>query len=67
VGLGRVVQVEEIDERLGRSGAYGDEDWRIFGVAAAGVASPEDPPELLEAATRTRTVRYRVRFTMELG
>lgn len=67
VALGRVVQVEEIDERVGRSGAYGDEEWRTFGIAAAGAAAAEEPPEILEGATRTRTVRYRVRFSMESG
>lgn len=63
VSLGPVIQIEEIDERVGRSGAYGDEDWG-FGYAAAAAGTAEEPPEDIQGATRTRTVGFRVRFRL---
>jgi uncharacterized protein YggE len=66
IALGPVLQIEEIEDRVGRSGAYGDEDWR--GFAAGGMAAAaEEGPEIIEGATRTRTVRFRVRFSLAGG
>jgi len=64
VSLGPVLPIEEIEDRVGRSGAYGDEDWRSFGIAA-GAGAGEEGPESIEAAKRTRTIRFRVRFCLE--
>jgi uncharacterized protein YggE len=58
-----VIQVEELDERTERSGAYGDEDWR--GMYAGGVPPSEEAPEPIEAAVRQIVIRYRVRFSAE--
>src|SRR5262249_24670045 len=56
-----VIQVEELDQRTERSGAYGDEDWR--GVYAGALAArSEEAPESIDAAVRQIVVRYRVRF-----
>jgi uncharacterized protein YggE len=59
-----VTQVEELDERKGRSGAYGDENWR-GAYAMARTAPPEEAPESIDAAVRQVVVRYRVRFSVE--
>jgi uncharacterized protein YggE len=59
-----VTQVEELDERIERSGAYGDEDWHgMYAIAAA--APSEEAPEPIDAAVRQIVVRYRVRFSVE--
>jgi uncharacterized protein YggE len=59
-----VIEVEELDQRKERSGAYGDEDWR--GVYAGARAAPsEEAPESIDAAVRQIVVRYRVRFSAE--
>jgi uncharacterized protein YggE len=59
-----VTQVEELDQRKERSGAYGDENWYGAYAAAAGSA-PEVAPESIDAAARQIVVRYRVRFSVE--
>lgn len=64
VVLGSVVQIEELDDQVRRSGAYGDEGWGAFAAAAG---APDQTPEPLEAATRTRTLRFRVRFALKAG
>jgi uncharacterized protein YggE len=58
-----VTQVEELDERKERSGAYGDEDWH--GAYAAGSAPSDEAPGPMDAAVRQIVVRYRVRFSVE--
>jgi len=59
-----VTQVEELDQRKERSGAYGDEDWR-GAYAIAGAELSEEAPEPIDAAVRQVVVRYRVRFSVE--
>jgi uncharacterized protein YggE len=59
LNLAGVREIEELDVKVGRSGAYGDQDWMGF-AAAAGSAAPSD--ENLDAATRSSTIRFRVRF-----
>src|SRR5262245_56407607 len=56
-----VIQVEELDQQKGRSGAYGDEAW-LGAYAVARGGSSEEAPETLDAAERQIVVRYRVRF-----
>jgi uncharacterized protein YggE len=60
-----VTQVEELDQRKGRSGAYGDEDWRGAYAVVARAAPFEEAPESIDAAVRQIVVRYRVRFSVE--
>jgi uncharacterized protein YggE len=60
--LAGVGEVEELDVKVGRSGAYGDQDWMGF-AAAAGSAAPSDEP--LDAATRPSNIRFRVRFCVD--
>ncbi len=67
VRLGPVIQVEEIDDRVGRSGAFGDEEWRSMFGRGGGAPPGGEPPTNLEAAERTRTIRYRVRFELATG
>jgi uncharacterized protein YggE len=60
-----VIQVEELDQRKERSGAYGDESWH-GAYAIAGAAAPsEEAPESIDAAVRQIVLRYRVRFSAE--
>jgi uncharacterized protein YggE len=59
-----VTQVEELDERRERSGAYGDENWRGAYAIARGAPS-EEAPEPIDGAVRQIVVRYRVRFSVE--
>src|SRR5262249_60960437 len=60
-----VIQVEELDQRKGRSGAYGDESWHdAYAIAGAAVVS-EEAPESIDAAVRQIVLRYRVRFSVE--
>jgi uncharacterized protein YggE len=60
-----VTQVEELDQRKERSGAYGDEDWRGAYAVAAGAEPFEEAPESIDAAVRQIVVRYRVRFSVK--
>jgi uncharacterized protein YggE len=60
-----VSQVEEIGDHKGRSGVYGDEDWRWAAAGGAATMGAEEAPQSLEAATRRVMVRYRVRFSVE--
>jgi len=61
-----VTQVEELDQRKDRSGAYGDEDWRgAYAVAGSAAAPFEEAPEPIDAAVRQIVVRYRVRFSVQ--
>ena len=65
VTLGRVIQVEELDIRSDRSGAYGDEDYgRMY--SQIGDAATDDTTEL-DPAKRKQTCRYRVRFGIAQG
>lgn len=60
VTLGRVIQIEELDIRSDRSGAYGDEDYgRMYSLREP---SAGDAPTELDRAKRKQTCRYRVRF-----
>lgn len=62
--LSGAIEIEELDVKVSRSGAYGDQDW--MGVAmAAGGAATEGGGESLEAATRSSSLRFRVRFAAE--
>lgn len=61
VTLGAVAQVEELGSQAQGSGAYGDHSWAAAGGAAASMGG-DDNFEELGGATRTRTLRYRVRF-----
>jgi uncharacterized protein YggE len=59
-----VTQVEELDQRKERSGAYGDENWHgAYAIARAGTS--EEAPASIDAAVRQIVVRYRVRFSVE--
>lgn len=58
-----VTEVEELDVKSSRSGAYGDQEWGVF--AAAGGGASDGSPEPLDAATRDTRIRYRVRFAVE--
>jgi uncharacterized protein YggE len=61
--LGGVIEVEELAASVSRSGVFGDQDW---GMAAMGAgAAVSDEGESLEAATRSTTVKFRVRFAVE--
>ena len=64
VRLSFISQVEELGTAVGRSGAYGDEDWG-YGMRAAGGGSGGDEEPVyveLEGAKRISKIRYRVRF-----
>ena len=60
-----VIQVEELDQRKGRSGAYGDESWHDAYAIAGAAAVSEEAPESIDAAVRQIVLRYRVRFSVE--
>jgi uncharacterized protein YggE len=61
-----VTQVEELHEQAGRSGMYGDEDWRgPMVIDAAWAPSDGGQYEPLENASRMVTIRCRVRFSVE--
>jgi uncharacterized protein YggE len=60
-----VLEVEELDTKTSRSGAYGDQDWMGFAAAGAGGGSSDESGELLEGATRTSSIRFRVRFAVK--
>jgi uncharacterized protein YggE len=62
-----VIQIEELSNQTGRSGMYGDEDWRgpIAIAAAPRAASDAGQYESLEGATRNVTIRCRVRFSVQ--
>ncbi|CUI07633.1 hypothetical protein BN2497_10043 [Janthinobacterium sp. CG23_2] len=66
VRLSFVSQVEELGTAVGRSGAFGDEDWGGYGgmyAAGAGAIGDSEPVYVeLEGAKRTSKIRYRVRF-----
>ncbi len=66
IGLGPVVQIEELPTIQGRSGMYGDEEWRGVAVAAAGSARSAESADYqeLEGAKRKSTLRYKVRFAI---
>jgi len=65
VALGRVIQIEELDIRSDRSGAYGDEDYgRMY--SQIGDAATDDTTDL-DPAKRKQTCRYRVRFGIAQG
>lgn len=59
-----VIEMEELDVKVSRSGVYGDQDW--MGVARAAGPAAEDG-DVIEAANRVSRVRYRVRFSAEPG
>lgn len=65
--LGGVLEIEELDVKTSCSGTYGDADWMSFGEAMAAGGSADEPAETVEAATRTSTIRFRVRFSAEPG
>ncbi|MDK2127064.1 SIMPL domain-containing protein [Parachitinimonas caeni] len=59
--INSVLEVEELGVKTYRSGTYGDEDW--MGVYAGGAsAAALDAGDAPEHATRSSTVRFRVRF-----
>src|SRR5215470_3184243 len=60
-----VIQVEELDQRKERSGAYGDESWHDGYAIACAAAPSEEVPESIDAAVRQIVLRYRVRFSVE--
>ncbi|HEX5687426.1 MAG TPA: SIMPL domain-containing protein [Ideonella sp.] len=60
-----VIEIEELDVKVSRSGAYGDQDWGIAFAAGGGAAAESTEP--LEAATRSSSIRFRVRFAAEPG
>lgn len=60
LSLDGVIEVEELDVKMSRSGTFGDQDW--MGSAAAGGSAGGDLGETLEAATRSTSIRYRVRY-----
>jgi hypothetical protein len=64
IRLGSVIQIEEIDTRTGRSGMYGDEEWRGTLAAGGSRLAVGEEGERLMPATRTKTVRYRIRFAV---
>ena len=61
-------QVEQLDVTRSRTGMHGDEDWRGFmvGAAAAGGLAEAEADVPLDAASRTTTVRFRVRFATQV-
>ncbi|MFB9243141.1 SIMPL domain-containing protein [Massilia antarctica] len=64
VRLSFVWQVEELGIAVGRSGAYGNEDWG-YAMRGGGTGSGGDEEAVyveLESAKRINTIRYRVRF-----
>ncbi|WKB50638.1 SIMPL domain-containing protein [Eleftheria terrae] len=62
-----VVEVEELGSKIGHSGAYGDEAWGGYAAAAMGpgAGADEDAPVSLDPATRSSTIRFRVRFACQ--
>ncbi|MBI3229178.1 MAG: SIMPL domain-containing protein [Burkholderiales bacterium] len=61
--LNGVLEMEELAATATRTGTFGDEDWRSYGVCSAPVSGGvSDSSEKLEAATRSARIRYRVRF-----
>ena len=60
--LAGVIELEELDVKTSRSGAYGDLGG-FYAAAAGGAAGASDEP--LEAATRSSAIRFRVRFAAE--
>lgn len=58
--LDGVLEIEELDAKTARSGAYGDQEWMGFAAAASASAGEADEP--LEAAARYSTIRFRVRY-----
>jgi uncharacterized protein YggE len=63
--IAEVLEIEELDAKTSRSGAYGDQDWMGFAAAAGGAGTLDEPGETLDAATRTSSTRFRVRFSVE--
>lgn len=67
VRLGGVLQIEELERSVSRSGVYGDEDWRggLYIASAGAVSEGEsEPAESLDGATRVSTLRFRVRYAI---
>ncbi len=62
--LSGVIEIEELDLKVSRSGAYGDQDWMGFAMAAGSPAAGE-VGESLDPATRSSSLRFRVRFAVE--
>lgn len=62
VRITHVAQVEELVAKVSRSGMHGDEDWGGYAACMAAGAAGAPAPIALEAASRSNTVRYRVRF-----
>jgi len=60
LSLDGVIECEELDTKMSRSGSFGDQDWMGGAVAAGGAGG--DLGETLEAATRSTSVRFRVRY-----
>jgi uncharacterized protein YggE len=62
-----VAELEELGVARSRTGAHGDEEWRGARMMVAGAAVLEEGGEdiSLEAASRTVTVRFRVRFATQ--
>lgn len=63
--LGGVIELEELDVKVSRSGVYGDQDWMGISVAAGASSAGGDEP--LEAASRSSSIRFRVRYAAEPG
>jgi hypothetical protein len=60
-----ISQIEELADKASASGAYGDEDWGGYAIAAGaapGGHSEAPDYERLEGAQRVSKVRFRVRF-----
>ncbi|MDM5176536.1 SIMPL domain-containing protein [Massilia sp. DJPM01] len=63
VRLSFISQVEELGTAVGRSGAYGDENWGGMYAASAASMGDNEPAYIeLEGAKRISKIRYRVRF-----
>ncbi|MDH3469529.1 MAG: SIMPL domain-containing protein [Gammaproteobacteria bacterium] len=57
-----ILQIEQLQQKYSRSGAFGDEDWGFLMVGSAEEADAGQGSAPLETTTRETTVSYRVRF-----